>query len=146
MLSWSKQVRKPQSQMFVVKNVFWCSCCADVSERVLSGSCRDQPKQKLFNQAPNQGSWSYTVNILKLWMAYFLHELMQHVYSSPSFEKTVVTDLKFELLISFLNRCNVFFKSLFRKYLCSQISHLNGLFPSWTDETCSFKLLFWEYL
>ena len=29
------------------------------------------------------------MNILKLWIAYFLHELMQHVYSSPSFEKTV---------------------------------------------------------
>ena len=89
MLSWSKQVRKPQSQMFVVKNVFWCSCCADVSERVLSGSWRDQPKQIFFNLSAKSGFMIINRNVLKLWMAYFLHELMQHVCSSPSFEKTV---------------------------------------------------------
>ena len=75
-------------------------------------------------------------------MAYVLHELMQHVFSSPSFEKTVVTDLKFELLISFFNRCKMLFQvTLSKRFMFTNFT-FEWLVSIITDETCSFNLLF----
>ena len=47
----------------------------------------------------------------------------------------------------FMNWCNVcfyLFKLLFWDQLCSKMSYLNGLIPSWTDASCDFMWPFWE--
>ena len=80
------------------------------------------------------------------------------------FRKGSITNITFEWPIFFMNWCYMMFQFIFyRQAVATNVtsewilffhelmlyvhsSHLNGLYPSWTDKTCSFMLPFREKL
>ena len=72
----------------------------------------------------------------------FLHELIQHVASNWFSGKAGITNVTFKRFLSFMSWFNMFFQTGFRAKLASQMSHLNDFFPSCTNSTCFFKLVF----
>ena len=53
-----------------------------------------------------------------------------------------ITNVTFKRFLSFMSWFNMFLQTGFRAKLASQMSHLNDFFPSCTNSTCFFKLVF----
>ena len=77
-----------------------------------------------------------------IWMACFFHELIKHAHSNVLW----VTNIAFEGLFYFMNWFNISTQITFLRKIASQVLHLKGFFPSWTDSICPLKFSFWEKL
>ena len=74
-----------------------------------------------------------------IWTASFLHEQMQHEFSWYSLKASVVTNVTFEWLFSFMNWWNMIFNvTLLRT---SVMSHLNFTFMNWRNMRFQVALL-----
>ena len=105
-----------------------------------------------------------------IWKAFFFIDRCNMSIHERCLRTGVVTDVVFEWLFSYMNPCIIWFhitfcrtpvvanvtfervfpswtdstcifKVIFRK---QQKSHLIGFFLTWTETTCVFKFLFWE--
>ena len=91
--------------------------------------------------------WLYTLNMLFYFMLF-----CNMVLDLLLWKTAVVTNVTFEWIFSSMNRCNMNIQvillratvdSSYSYELKSQISHLNGFPPAWTDATCLFISIFW---